>query len=63
LRAALGTAQATVGRSQGEAPGVDGAIYFSSDAPVGSFVDVELRGATSFDFYGELVTAAVGVPA
>jgi len=52
LRLALGDARASAGRSQGEAPGVDGAIYFSGDAEVGSFVDVTLGGSTAFDFFG-----------
>jgi ribosomal protein S12 methylthiotransferase len=52
LRGALGLAQALVGRSQGEAPGVDGAIYFAGDAEIGSFVDITLAGATAFDFFG-----------
>jgi ribosomal protein S12 methylthiotransferase len=52
LRAALGASVATAGRSQGEAPGVDGGVYLAGDFEPGTFVDVELRGATAFDFYG-----------
>jgi ribosomal protein S12 methylthiotransferase len=52
LRAALGVPRATLGRSQGEAPGVDGAVYFAEAAEPGDFVDVTLSGATAFDFFG-----------
>jgi ribosomal protein S12 methylthiotransferase len=52
LRLALGETRVCAGRSQGEAPGVDGAIYFAGDAEVGSFVDVTLGGSTAFDFFG-----------
>ena len=52
LRALLGVNEATAGRSQGEAPGVDGSVFLSGSYEPGSFVDVELRGATAFDFYG-----------
>ncbi len=48
-----------VGRSQGEAPGVDGAIAFTGQAALGSFVDVRLDGHTAFDFYGTMVPALV----
>jgi ribosomal protein S12 methylthiotransferase len=47
----------TVGRSMGEAPGVDGLIAFAAEATVGSFVDVRLDGNTAFDFYGTLLPA------
>ncbi|MBV8645308.1 MAG: 30S ribosomal protein S12 methylthiotransferase RimO [Candidatus Eremiobacteraeota bacterium] len=46
-----------VGRSAGEAPGVDGMIAFAGEAEIGSFVDVRLDGNTAFDFYGSLVRA------
>jgi len=60
VAAAFRTTDVTVGRSMGEAPGVDGSIYFTEDAVTGTFVDVTLRGATAFDFYGDLsVTAAL----
>ncbi|HTV74475.1 MAG TPA: 30S ribosomal protein S12 methylthiotransferase RimO [Candidatus Acidoferrales bacterium] len=55
IRGALGAGHALVGRSMGEAPGVDGGIYFTGDAPIGSFVEVTLSGATAFDFFGTLV--------
>jgi ribosomal protein S12 methylthiotransferase len=54
FRAALGVSDAWFGRSQGEAPGVDGGIYFSGDAQIGDFVDVTLSGHGPFDFYGQL---------
>ncbi len=49
---ALETREASVGRSMGEAPGVDGAIYVAGTFPVGEFIKVTLQGTTSFDFYG-----------
>jgi len=52
FRAALGQAQVWFGRSQGEAPGVDGGIYFSGEAQIGAFVPVTLDGLGAFDFYG-----------
>jgi len=52
LRSALGVTHASFGRSQGEAPGVDGAVYFAGKAEPGSFIDVTLAGATAFDFFG-----------
>jgi ribosomal protein S12 methylthiotransferase len=61
LRSALGAPSVTVGRSMGEAPGVDGCVAFTANAPVGSFVRVTLEGATSFDFYG--VRSPVAEPA
>ena len=50
-----------VGRSAGEAPGVDGGIVFRGGAEIGSFVDVRLEGNTAFDFYGSLVAAGTCV--
>jgi ribosomal protein S12 methylthiotransferase len=61
LRGALGTSQVWVGRSMGEAPGVDGGVFFTGDATVGEFVDVQLDGATAFDFHGTRVPALAGV--
>ncbi|GAC1494501.1 MAG: 30S ribosomal protein S12 methylthiotransferase RimO [Vulcanimicrobiaceae bacterium] len=60
IRGALG-ARAWVGRSMGEAPGVDGGVYFTGDATPGEFVDITLRGATAFDFYGELLPQLAAV--
>ena len=57
LRGALGASQAWVGRSMGEAPGVDGGIYFNGEAVPGEFVHVALAGATAFDFHGTLLAA------
>ena len=59
---ALGTIDVTVGRSMGEAPGVDGGIFFAEPATAGTFLDVRLDGAGAFDFYGAAVTRAA-VPA
>ena len=52
FREALGSASAWFGRSQGEAPGVDGGIYFTGEARAGEFVKVTLDGHGPFDFYG-----------
>jgi len=61
LHAALGSRVLTFGRSMGEAPGVDGRIAFTGDAPVGTFVDVTLAGSTSFDFFGTLADRSAQV--
>ncbi|MEO9169748.1 MAG: 30S ribosomal protein S12 methylthiotransferase RimO [Candidatus Baltobacteraceae bacterium] len=52
FREALAVPDAWFGRSEGEAPGVDGGIYFSGDARIGDFVDITLGGHGPFDFYG-----------
>jgi ribosomal protein S12 methylthiotransferase len=52
LRRRLESARAWFGRSEGEAPGVDGGIYFTGDAEVGEFARVRLDGHGSFDFFG-----------
>jgi len=54
LRAALGRHDVLFGRSQGEAPGVDGGIYFAGDAKAGDFLEVTLDGHGPFDFYGHV---------
>jgi len=59
LAVGLRTQSVLVGRSMGEAPGVDGVIAFAGEAEPGTFVDVRLDGNTAFDFYGTLVPAAV----
>jgi ribosomal protein S12 methylthiotransferase len=61
LAVALGTTQVSVGRSPGEAPGVDGGIFFSAAVEPGTFVTVRLDGCGAFDFFGTLVTAAAVV--
>lgn len=48
---ALGTREVSIGRSMGEAPGVDGTIVVAGTLPVGEFANVTLQGTTSFDFY------------
>jgi ribosomal protein S12 methylthiotransferase len=57
LAVALRARDVLVGRSMGEAPGVDGGIVFAFDGSVrvGDFVDVRLGGNTAFDFHGTLV--------
>jgi ribosomal protein S12 methylthiotransferase len=59
FRARLGNGQAWFGRSMGEAPGVDGGIYFTGDAVPGQFVEVTLEGNGPFDFFGHLGTKEV----
>ncbi|MGA7570911.1 MAG: 30S ribosomal protein S12 methylthiotransferase RimO [Candidatus Aquilonibacter sp.] len=53
LRDALGAHDVWYGRSHGEAPGVDGGVYFSGEARIGDFVGVTLGGHGPFDFYGQ----------
>ncbi|HEY9179188.1 MAG TPA: radical SAM protein, partial [Candidatus Baltobacteraceae bacterium] len=63
LREALGAPSAWFGRSMGEAPGVDGGIYFTGEAQPGHFVTVTLDGNGAFDFFGHLASedlASVG---
>ena len=55
LRRQLGATRAWFGRSQGEAPAVDGGIYFTGDARIGEFADVRLDGMSPFDFFGRAV--------
>jgi len=55
FRASLGHADVWFGRSEGEAPGVDGGVFFRGDAEVGDFVEIELDGHGPFDFYGHTV--------
>jgi len=54
LRRELGAARAWFGRSEGEAPGVDGGVYFTGGAQPGEFVDVRLEGHEPFDFFGRI---------
>jgi ribosomal protein S12 methylthiotransferase len=63
LRSVFPAPRVAFGRSMGEAPGVDGVIYFASDADAGSFVDVRLDGATAFDYHGTAAPAAALVNA
>lgn len=59
LRRRLGSARAWFGRSEGEAPGVDGGIYFTGEAEVGTFARVRLQGHGSFDFFGDAEQACL----
>jgi ribosomal protein S12 methylthiotransferase len=61
LAVGLRSRDVLVGRSMGEAPGVDGAIAFCGDAQPGEFVGVRLDGNTAFDFFGSLVRTEAGV--
>jgi ribosomal protein S12 methylthiotransferase len=55
FRHKLDSAQAWFGRSEGEAPGVDGGIYFTGEARIGEFVTVKLEGHGPFDFFGRAI--------
>ena len=55
----LNQKRAWFGRSEGEAPGVDGGIYFTGNAQVGEFLDVVLESSGAFDYFGR---AAVPEP-
>jgi len=52
VRQAVGESRAWFGRSEGEAPGVDGGIYFTGPAVAGEFAQVRLDSAGAFDYYG-----------
>jgi ribosomal protein S12 methylthiotransferase len=54
VRSLLGATSAWFGRSMGEAPDVDGGIYFTGDAVPGDFTLVTLDGNGPFDFFGRL---------
>ncbi|MDP9018094.1 MAG: radical SAM protein, partial [Candidatus Eremiobacteraeota bacterium] len=56
FRPLLGEPRAWFGRSMGEAPGVDGGVYFTGEAQVGDFVEVTLEGNGPFDFAGKLTS-------
>jgi ribosomal protein S12 methylthiotransferase len=61
LKRQLGVSRAWFGRSEGEAPEVDGGIYFTGgDAEIGEFADVRLEAMSSFDFTGRLVQLRSG---
>jgi ribosomal protein S12 methylthiotransferase len=61
LRQSLGARNVWYGRSQGEAPGVDGGIYFSGDARIGEFSRVTLDGHGPFDFFGHISVEELAV--
>ena len=46
-----------VGRSEYEAPEIDGNIYFGSEEPceIGTFVNVKITAAKAYDLMGERV--------
>ncbi|HVR46278.1 MAG TPA: 30S ribosomal protein S12 methylthiotransferase RimO [Candidatus Binatia bacterium] len=55
FRSYLGKSRAWFGRSDGEAPAVDGGIYFTGQASVGEFTRVRLEEHGPFDFYGRAI--------
>ncbi len=58
-RERLGVTRAWFGRTQGEAPGVDGGVYFGDPSGAvrsGDFVDVALEGHDAFDFFGRVTS-------
>ena len=59
VRQGMGAATAWFGRSMGEAPGVDGGVYFTGEAAVGQFADVTLEGIGPFDFFGSVQSEAM----
>ncbi|MBV9700269.1 MAG: 30S ribosomal protein S12 methylthiotransferase RimO [Candidatus Eremiobacteraeota bacterium] len=54
-RRRLNVTRAWFGRSEGEAPGVDGGIFFTGEASAGDFSDVRLNEHGAFDFFGSAV--------
>jgi ribosomal protein S12 methylthiotransferase len=62
IAVALGATDVTVGRSMGEAPGVDGGIFLAGTPAIGDFIDVRIDGAGAFDLYGTMMNEAL-VPA
>ena len=60
FRRYLGESRAWFGRSEGEAPAVDGGIYFTGQARVGEFAQVRLDGHGPFDFYGRTTSPRDG---
>jgi ribosomal protein S12 methylthiotransferase len=45
-----------VARSRGDAPEIDGVVYVEDvDAPAGSFLEVEITGATEHDLFAQAV--------
>jgi tRNA A37 methylthiotransferase MiaB len=57
IRRHLDATRAWFGRSEGEAPGVDGGIYFTGGARAGEFANVRLDSMTHLDFLGRAVEA------
>jgi ribosomal protein S12 methylthiotransferase len=63
MRAHLAGGVTWFGRSEGEAPGVDGGVYFDDPGgrvTAGDFVPVRLTGHGAFDFCGSAAEALVG---
>jgi len=54
-RRRLNVSRAWFGRSEGEAPGVDGGIYFTGDANAGEFCRVRVESVGAFDLFGSSV--------
>ncbi|MBV8151920.1 MAG: 30S ribosomal protein S12 methylthiotransferase RimO [Candidatus Eremiobacteraeota bacterium] len=59
--AALGTREVVAGRSEGQAPGVDGVVYVAdrgAETQPGNFIDARLDGFGAFDFYATPIGVA-----
>ncbi len=59
FRERLGASHAWFGRSEGEAPGVDGGVYFVDETGAtrpGEFAGVTLSGHGPFDFFGKVAS-------
>ncbi|MBV8435404.1 MAG: 30S ribosomal protein S12 methylthiotransferase RimO [Candidatus Eremiobacteraeota bacterium] len=54
-RSGFGTGSVWFGRSEGDAPGVDGGVYFTGSAAAGEFTSVALDACGPFDYYGRAV--------
>lgn len=50
-----------IGRSSRFAPEVDGLVYVSGQASLGSIVQVEITGADAYDLYGQVVRQLVAI--
>jgi ribosomal protein S12 methylthiotransferase len=50
--------QPKIARGHGDAPDIDGRILLSQSAPVGSFIDVRITGAQTYDLLGQPLGSA-----
>ncbi len=52
-----------IGRSFRDAPEIDNFVWAFGEAPVGTFIDVEIERATAYDLWGVVVPQPVALPA